>query len=194
MKRIDLNNILPSDVVRLHGRWKNMVGRCHHRNHKDYPKYGAKGIRVCDRWRKSFDAFVADMGFPPDGLSIDRINGKGHYEPGNCRWASIDVQAMNRSHVNKIAFNGETLSAHGWCKRFGLPGYSVGRVIAEGGDVIEYLTRASQGKVRRHRTEKKKAEIIQMRRSGKTLIQIAERVGCCATAVSAALQRWKEAA
>jgi hypothetical protein len=72
-----------------------MHKRCANPNHERFQYYGARGIRVCDRWQ-SFDAFLADMGRRPQGCTLDRINGEGHYEPGNCRWATAKEQAANR--------------------------------------------------------------------------------------------------
>lgn len=76
--------------------WSGMLSRCHNPNDTGYYKYGARGVVVCDRWRGSFEAFYADMGPRPDGMSIDRIDPEGNYEPGNCRWATTLVQARNK--------------------------------------------------------------------------------------------------
>lgn len=76
--------------------WAAMIQRCTNpRNHK-WQHYGARGITVCRRWRLSFSAFYEDMGTRPRGLSIDRINNDGNYEPGNCRWATLQTQNSNR--------------------------------------------------------------------------------------------------
>src|SRR5688572_4155334 len=78
--------------------WRGMIGRCYHKSNAGYASYGGSGISVCERWRNSFDAFLADMGPRPSrDHSIDRIHSSGNYEPGNCRWATAADQARNTS-------------------------------------------------------------------------------------------------
>lgn len=76
--------------------WRNMINRCHYEKYAERHLYGGRGISVCDRWRLSFENFIADMGVPSNGLSIDRIDTDGNYEPGNCRWATAKEQSANR--------------------------------------------------------------------------------------------------
>lgn len=85
----------------MYERWYSMIARCSRSNLKNYKYYGGKGVRVCDRWRSSFAAFLTDMGLPPtdaQGKSyhLDRIDPAGDYCPENCRWIS---GAENRSRV-----------------------------------------------------------------------------------------------
>jgi hypothetical protein len=76
--------------------WRYMRQRCFNPRSRDYPEYGGRGIGVCPEWRTDFTAFYRDMGDPPPGKSLDRINNDGDYEPGNCRWATAGEQARNR--------------------------------------------------------------------------------------------------
>ncbi len=77
--------------------WKSMKARCSNRKLKSWKRYGAMGIKVCERWRSSFEDFLADMGRRPSSKhSIDRYpNPYGNYEPGNCRWATSIEQRHN---------------------------------------------------------------------------------------------------
>jgi hypothetical protein len=80
---------------RVHRIWNAMRGRCNNPNHPRYADYGGRGIQVCERW-SLFINFLADMGEPPEGASIDRIDNNGNYEPGNCRWVTPSAQNTNR--------------------------------------------------------------------------------------------------
>lgn len=82
--------------------WQAMLARCYKKHDGDYPNYGGRGIRVCDRWRHDFAAFLADMGERPPGTTIDRYpDNNGNYEPSNCRWATPKMQIQNR-RVTKL--------------------------------------------------------------------------------------------
>lgn len=87
--------------TRAYHSWDAMLQRCTNPNHKAYKNYGGRGIAVCDRWR-DFEAFLADMGEPPEGLTLDRYpNNDGNYEPENCRWATREEQNAGRRPYRK---------------------------------------------------------------------------------------------
>jgi hypothetical protein len=81
--------------TRTYAAWANMIQRCTNPRYPGWDHYGGRGITVCDRW-KDFVNFFADMGEKPDGLTLDRIDVNGNYEPDNCRWATIVEQNSNR--------------------------------------------------------------------------------------------------
>jgi len=87
--------------------WRAMKDRCQNPNYEYYEYYGGRGVEVCERWQ-DFANFLADMGERPEGLTLDRIDNDGNYEPGNCRWATWKEQNQNRrevkNHKNQYLF------------------------------------------------------------------------------------------
>lgn len=83
--------------------WFHIKDRCFNHKNKAFRNYGGRGITMCDRWRYSFENFLADVGQRLSSEhSIDRINNNGNYEPGNCRWADISTQNKNRRSRKEI--------------------------------------------------------------------------------------------
>lgn len=122
--------------------WQGMKQRCYYPKMENYPFYGGRGIKVCSEWRKSFTAFLADMGKKPHpSYSIERINTNGNYEPGNCVWAT-KLQQANNTRTNRIVeINGKKNTLANWCREYGIPRATVNSRIWQGATVVEAVTR-----------------------------------------------------
>jgi hypothetical protein len=92
----DLNLTHGMRNTRLWHVWAAMKQRCMNPRNKDYKDYGQRGIQVCERWKNDFALFVQDMGPRPPGMTLERKNNDGNYEPDNCVWATRLTQAANR--------------------------------------------------------------------------------------------------
>lgn len=102
--------------------WTKMKLRCHDPNNSRYAGWGGRGIKVCKRWRDSFENFFADMGRRPSKRhSLDRIDNDGDYKPSNCRWALPGQQARNSRFARWIEIDGIRLCVTDWCKFMRVP-------------------------------------------------------------------------
>jgi hypothetical protein len=108
---------------KVYGVFHGMHNRCSNPKHKDYHSYGARGISVCERWAKpgGFSNFLADMGLPPEGMTIERKNTDGNYNPENCKWATPTEQANNKRTNRLITWNNQTRTLTGWAKLLSKP-------------------------------------------------------------------------
>lgn len=98
--------------------WNQMIQRCTNEKHISYQWYGAVGVSVCDSW-KTFDAFYNDMGDPPKGMSIDRIEVSGQYSAENCRWATMKEQQRNRRNNVRLTIDGQGKTISEWAESSG---------------------------------------------------------------------------
>ena len=108
--------------TRLHNAWFNMRMRCGNENNHKYKIYGGRGIQVCVEWKENFEAFrdwALANGYKR-GLTIDRINNDGDYEPDNCRWATMKQQARNTRNNVHITINGVTKLLCEWAEVAGI--------------------------------------------------------------------------
>ena len=119
--------------------WRDMIRRCSDDRHKDFERYGGRGILVCERWL-SFDNFLSDMGEIPQRMSLERINNDGSYSPENCRWASYPDQARNKSVTRKVTHNGVTMCLTDWSKKTGITLGAIRYRYKAGWDVEKMLT------------------------------------------------------
>lgn len=102
---------------KLHWIWKGMVQRCYNQKHISYKNYGAVGITVCLRWRKSFIDFYKDVGQRPSSKhSLERIDNKKGYTPSNVSWATWTEQARNRKTNLHITYKGKTRILSEWAR------------------------------------------------------------------------------
>lgn len=117
--------------------WQGAKSRCGNPGNAHYRDYGGRGIEMCQSWRESFWRFFYDMGYQPKGLTLDRIENDGNYEPSNCRWITISEQNRNRrstklSHekVSEIRLIGSSLTQDKISKMFGVSRSSISTVLS----------------------------------------------------------------
>ena len=121
--------------------WTNAKQRCTNPNDPRYQRYGARGIAMCERWRHSFAAFLADMGRSPEGHTLERTNNDGHYEPGNCKWVPRAAQAVNKSNSRVLTHDGKTLTVSQWARVIGINEGSIRRRLERGWSIHDALTK-----------------------------------------------------
>jgi hypothetical protein len=132
--------------------WQCMKGRCYNKNDKEYSRYGARGIKVCDRWLdKNMGSanFLKDMGPRPKGIgaggrslySLDRIDNNGDYSPENCRWTDRITQANNIRRNRIVSYLGEEKTVSEWGRQFGIKADSIYERLNRGWSVEEAITK-----------------------------------------------------
>ena len=123
-----------------HKSWMKMRRRCSNPNNVSWPNYGGRGITVCERWQ-SFENFIADMGrMPTPRHTVERIDVNGHYEPSNCRWATMTEQTQNTRRTRLLTLDGTTRHLNEWCALRGIPKSTVRNRLLNGWTVEHALT------------------------------------------------------
>lgn len=121
--------------------WRAMKNRCYTASNNRFHRYGGRGIYVCDKWRDSFQEFLADMGRRPSPEhSLDRIDVNGHYEPSNVQWATPEQQSNNRHDCRYVTHLGETLTVYQWARRIGIHSATIRGRLRDGWPVPRALT------------------------------------------------------
>lgn len=128
-----------NSVSKEYAVWASMRRRCDNPRNPSYPRYGARGITVCERWTR-FENFIADMGPCPVGLTLERIDNAKGYEPSNCKWATYGEQNRNTSQTRWMTLNGVTMCMQDWCHRTGLTRNTINSRIRLGWSVERILT------------------------------------------------------
>jgi hypothetical protein len=124
----------------LYAAWATMLKRCDNEKYARYNDYGGRGIKVCDRWY-TFENFFADMGDRPEGKTLDREDNNGNYEPGNCKWSTLQEQCSNKRNNVVITFQGRTLILAQWSREIGIPASAIKRrIFRYGWDIKRALT------------------------------------------------------
>lgn len=141
-----------------YGTWRAMISRCFREKDCDYARYGGRDITVCREWR---DAAVfgrwAEAHPHEKGMSIDRIDVNGNYEPGNCRWANLREQANNRRNTVMLSYEGETHTLGEWSEIIGIDAQTVRKRYYRNNNPEKVLTRRL---MRKRRTEIRKEAVI----------------------------------
>ena len=119
--------------------WSLMRHRCTNENSPGWNDYGGRGIRVCDSWR-TFEGFFADMGHPPDGTTLDRIDNGGNYEPKNCRWATRHEQANNKRNNIVVTVEGEAMTLKQASRKFGFNYKTAHQRLARGWSLDRFIS------------------------------------------------------
>lgn len=119
-KRLEKKKLSKKEKDRLYMVWSNMRNRCFNKNNKGFKHYGFRGIGVCLEWAffYKFKEWALNNGYKP-GLSIDRIDVNGDYEPSNCKWTTCREQANNRTNNHHLTWKGKTQTIAEWEREFG---------------------------------------------------------------------------
>lgn len=125
--------------------WHCMKQRCHNPTDAAYPLYGGRGIEVCDRWKNSFELFLADMGpRPTPDHTLERTDNELGYGPGNCRWATQMEQCRNTRHNHTVTWDGKTFCLTDWAIHLGIKKTTLGMRLRSGWSVERALTTPSR--------------------------------------------------
>lgn len=127
------------------GIWNSMKARCHSPTCREFRWYGVRGIEVCQEWRESFDAFLADMGERPfPDASIERIDNNKGYSPDNCRWIPRREQSLNQRSNLLLTWRGETKHLAEWSRETGISSRALSWRLRNGWSIERALTTPPQ--------------------------------------------------
>ena len=134
----EINKTHSQSRTKIYQVWRGMKKRCGLESQQNFANYGGRGITVCDRWL-SFENFLQDMGHPPPGMSIERKDVNGNYEPSNCTWATQEQQNSNRRQTIFLEYCGQKNTLVRWARDLGLSRQTVYWRYRQGWPVDEVL-------------------------------------------------------
>lgn len=117
--------------TRLYNVWNSMRARCENKNVAAYPDYGGRGITVCNRWMK-FENFLADMGKPPHGMTLERRDNDKGYCPDNCLWADRKAQGRNKRGIRTLCVKGIEKPLVVWAEEVGIDSKTIWQRLHKG--------------------------------------------------------------
>lgn len=150
--------------------WAAMKQRCQYEKSIEYHRYGARGITVCEAWQ-TFAGFFADMGVRPEGMTIERRESNGNYEPSNCKWATTIEQANNKRNNHVLEWGGESRTIAQWAAKLGISQLLIARRIRRGWTAEQALTMPIGSQVKDRQTEasiKTRFQPIMLTHNGET--------------------------
>ena len=136
--------------------WQGMKQRCLNPNYKPYKHYGGRGVVVCDRWLNSFANFIEDMGEPPEGMTLDRIDNDGNYTPENCRWATRKQQMRNQTVTRRVVIEDVEYIAADLAD---LAGFKTDVIVERAERGLSYKEVISKERIRHNMSDENKAAI-----------------------------------
>lgn len=149
---MNYKKIIPHEKpsTKLYQAYTDMFHRCNNPKHKAYDRYGGRGISLCKKWlnRKSF---YADMGEPPPGHSLEKINNDKGYSKRNCSWATKLEQSNNKINNRFISFGGQTMTIAQWTRELGFNRNVILMRLRSGRTIKDALTLPLRGDIRRNR-------------------------------------------
>ncbi|RLI83493.1 MAG: hypothetical protein DRP01_09035 [Archaeoglobales archaeon] len=126
---------------KLYWVWDAMKRRCKNEAHRSYKNYGNRGISVCDEWRTDFQAFYdwAMASEYEEGLTIDRINNNGNYEPDNCQFITIAENNRNQRRTRNITHDGKTMCISEWARELNVPKATLWKKLNRGWTIARVM-------------------------------------------------------
>lgn len=138
---------------KIHQVWLGIKQRCDNPNHGAYKNYGGRGIKICDEWHNSFEAFIAYVASLPHygekGYTLDRINNSIGYQVGNIRYATRIEQNRNSRHVRPLTFDGRTQCLQAWADEMGVGRNTLTRRLRNGWSVEDALSKPGKPRAKK---------------------------------------------